>query len=88
LKNHPGGRCFSDTINTGIYLLEPSVSRISRRPQFLISPRTFSSALRREGAALGHIAEGYWKDVGDLLEYRLAHADILEKLINIPFPGP
>src|SRR5207342_2607309 len=30
---------------------------------------------------------GYWKDVGDLLEYRLAHSEILDQLVKIPLPG-
>jgi mannose-1-phosphate guanylyltransferase/phosphomannomutase len=35
----------------------------------------------------GYIAEGYWKDVGDLTEYRLAHIDILEGRASVKVLG-
>ncbi|MCZ7626434.1 MAG: hypothetical protein M5R38_12185 [Candidatus Methylomirabilis sp.] len=44
--------------------------------------------LMREGRPLyGYVAPGYWKDVGDLIEYRLAHRDILAGLVKVTPPA-
>ncbi len=88
LEKPSWGEVFSDTINTGIYLLEPSVLRdIPSDRNFDFSKNLFPLLLETKAALYGHIAEGYWKDVGDLMEYRLAHVEILEQLVKIPFPG-
>jgi mannose-1-phosphate guanylyltransferase/phosphomannomutase len=88
LEKPSWGEVFSDTINTGIYLLEPSVlAEIPSDRSFDFSKNLFPALLGADTPLYGHIAEGYWKDVGDLLEYRLAHADILEQLVKVPLPG-
>src|SRR3989337_2143869 len=35
----------------------------------------------------GYIAEGYWKDVGSLEEYRAANMDILQGNVHVEIPG-
>ncbi len=88
LEKPSWGEVFSDTINTGIYLLEPSVLReIPMDRGFDFSKNLFPALLSANAPLYGHIAEGYWKDVGDLLEYRLAHSEILDQLVKIPLPG-
>src|SRR6185295_6487738 len=88
LEKPSWGEVFSDTINTGIYLLEPSVLRdIPTDRDFDFSKNLFPSLLSAKAPLYGTIAEGYWKDVGDLLEYRLDHSDILDQRVKIPLPG-
>src|SRR5258707_535237 len=78
LEKPSWGEVFSDTINTGIYLLEPSVLReIPTDRGFDFSKNLFPALLAAKAPLFGYIAEGYWKDVGDLAEYRIAHADVL-----------
>ena len=79
---------FSDTVNTGIYLLEPSVLQlIPSKREFDFSKDLFPLMMREGMNLYGHIATGYWRDVGDLLEYRLAHQDILGGAVKVKIPG-
>ncbi len=79
---------FSDTVNTGIYLLEPSVlESISPRREFDFSKDLFPLMMREGRKLFGYVAPGYWRDVGDLLEYRLAHQDILAGTVKVKIPG-
>jgi len=88
LEKPSWGEVFSDTINTGIYLLEPEVLKhIPKDRGFDFSKNLFPQLLALKAPMFGHIAEGYWKDVGDLSEYRLAHYDLLDKRLPIDFPG-
>ncbi len=79
---------FSDTVNTGIYLLEPStLNLIPPRREFDFSKDLFPLIMREGLKLFGFIAPGYWRDVGDLLEYRLAHQDILTGAVKVKIPG-
>jgi mannose-1-phosphate guanylyltransferase/phosphomannomutase len=79
---------FSDTVNTGIYLLEPSVLElIPPRREFDFSRDLFPLMMREGKPLFGYVATGYWRDVGDLLEYRLAHQDILAGAVRVAIPG-
>ncbi|MEK7220746.1 MAG: sugar phosphate nucleotidyltransferase, partial [candidate division NC10 bacterium] len=79
---------FSDTVNTGIYLLEPSVlDLIPKGREFDFSKDLFPRMMREGKKLFGYIAPGYWRDVGDLLEYRLAHQDILAGTVKVKIPG-
>ena len=88
LEKPSWGEVFSDTINTGIYMLEPSVLKyIPEGRSFDFSKNLFPLLLSKEEPMYGHIAKGYWRDVGDLSEYRQAHYDVLEERINIELAG-
>ncbi|MBI4572264.1 MAG: mannose-1-phosphate guanyltransferase [candidate division NC10 bacterium] len=79
---------FSDTVNTGIYLLEPSVLElIPPRREFDFSKDLFPLMMQEGRKLFGYVAPGYWRDVGDLLEYRLAHQDILAGTVKVKIPG-
>ncbi|HSB79465.1 MAG TPA: sugar phosphate nucleotidyltransferase, partial [Candidatus Methylomirabilis sp.] len=79
---------FSDTVNTGIYLLERSVlDLIPAQREFDFSKDLFPLMMREGKKLYGYVATGYWRDVGDLLEYRLAHQDILAGALNVKLPG-
>ncbi len=79
---------FSDTVNTGIYILEPeALALIPTRREFDFSRDLFPTLLEEGRPLYGYVATGYWRDVGDLIEYRLAHRDILAGLVKVALPG-
>ncbi len=88
LEKPTWGQVFSDTINTGIYILEPSaLARVPERTAFDFSKDLFPQMLREEAGLFGHVAEGYWRDVGNLDEYRRAHEDVLAGRVKLELGG-
>jgi mannose-1-phosphate guanylyltransferase/phosphomannomutase len=88
LEKPSWGEVFSDTINTGIYILEPEAySQIPYKREFDFSKDLFPTLLKTPRALAGHIAEGYWRDVGNLSEYQEAHVDALMSLVHIEIDG-
>ncbi len=88
LEKPAWGEVFSDTINTGIYLLEPSVfGAIPPNRPYDFGKELFPALLASGRSLWGHVARGYWRDVGDLIEYRAAHIDLLQGAIGVDIPG-
>jgi len=85
----PGwGEVVSDTVNTGIYVLEPEVLRmIPGGKAFDFSKDLFPVLLKKEKALYGYTAAGYWRDVGNPESYRRVHRDIFSGKTGIPIPG-
>ena len=80
LEKPTWGQVFSDTINTGIFVLEPEIFDYIEpdRAGRLLRPRC-SRRCSSDGKPLfGAVAEGYWEDVGTLEAYLRAHKDILD----------
>lgn len=78
LEKPSTGEIFSDTVNTGIYILEPEVLEYlpcSEEADF--SKDLFPLLLMEDEPMYGYIAEGYWCDVGNLETYREAQYDAL-----------
>lgn len=74
----------SDTVNTGIYVVEPEVlSRIPANTRADWSQDVFPAMLDRGEAVYGYVAEGYWCDIGTLSEYHRASADLLSGLLDL-----
>jgi mannose-1-phosphate guanylyltransferase/phosphomannomutase len=88
LEKPTWGEVFSDTVNTGIYILEPDILKmIPNKKDFDFSNNLFPEILKRKMKLYGHIAEGYWRDIGNVEEYFLAHQDILDGQVKIKIPG-
>jgi len=78
---------FSDTVNTGIYILEPSVlSLIPANRSFDFARDLFPHMLREGMPLYGFVTDGYWCDIGDISAYLRAHEDALRGKINLPIP--
>ncbi|CAN5449089.1 mannose-1-phosphate guanyltransferase [soil metagenome] len=80
---------FSDTVNTGIYILEPEVLLyivMGREQDF--SNDLFPLLLLRNEPLYGYVADGYWCDIGNLEMYRQAHQDVLDGKMNLKFKYP
>ena len=79
---------FSDTVNTGIYVLEPKVLNYAPSSQsFDFSQDLFPILMRNGDPIYGYIADGYWCDVGNLEEYARATRDLLEGRVQIEMDG-
>lgn len=89
LEKPDWSQVFSDTINTGIYILEPEVlDYMEPGKNYDWSKDIFPVLLREKKPLFGYLADsGYWCDVGNLQEYRRAHYDALRSgkvRLNIP----
>ncbi|HLY67024.1 MAG TPA: sugar phosphate nucleotidyltransferase, partial [Chloroflexota bacterium] len=88
LEKPSWGEVFSDTINTGIYVLEPSVMEfVPADTTYDFSQQLFPMLLEQRHPLFGYVAPGYWCDVGNLPEYMRATADILMGRTNVQVPG-
>ncbi len=78
---------FSDTVNTGAYILEPEVLEyLPANTESDFSKDLFPLLLAKGEPMYGYIAQGYWCDVGHLDAYREAQYDALEQKVNLEFP--
>ncbi len=88
LEKPSWGEVFSDTVNTGVYILEPEVlDLIPPGEEFDFSKNLFPFMLERGMPLYGHINSGYWRDIGNLNDYQDAHLDILRNAVRIPLEG-
>jgi mannose-1-phosphate guanylyltransferase / phosphomannomutase len=88
LEKPSWGEVFSDTVNTGLYVLEPEVLDYFEPDKvYDFSQELFPLMLKRGDPLFGYIAPGYWCDVGNLQEYIRSNADLLSGKIDIPLPG-
>ncbi len=88
LEKPTWGQVFSDTINTGIYVLEPEVfDYIAPGENVDFSGDVFPAALANGKQLYGHVIDGYWEDVGTLDAYLHAHHDILDGLVSVDIDG-
>jgi mannose-1-phosphate guanylyltransferase/phosphomannomutase len=88
LEKPSWGQVFSDTINTGIYVLEPEVLKhIPDDRPYDFSKELFPLLLEMGRPIYGHVFEGYWQDIGNLDQYRQANFDALDERVQLEIPG-
>ena len=88
LEKPSWGEVFSDTINTGIYIIEPEIlDYIPQKENFDFAKDLFPSLMEEGIELLGYNAEGYWRDVGNPESYRDVHEDILNERVQFRIPG-
>jgi mannose-1-phosphate guanylyltransferase/phosphomannomutase len=88
LEKPSWGQVFSDTINTGIYVLEPEVlTHIPDDRPFDFSKELFPLLLEMGKPLFGFACDGYWQDIGNLDQYRQANADALDEHVRLDVPG-
>ncbi len=85
----PGwGEVFSDTINTGIYIIEPEILKFIPEEGAYDFSKDLFPRLMEEGIDLwGCTVEGYWRDVGNPQSYRDVHKDIFSGKVLYDLPG-
>jgi len=88
LEKPTWGQVFSDTVNTGIYVMEPEVLDHVAAGQVVDWSADVFPKLLESGAPLyGWIADGYWEDVGSLESYVKAQADVLTGKVDVEIAG-
>ncbi|MEO8322869.1 MAG: NDP-sugar synthase, partial [Actinomycetota bacterium] len=88
LEKPTWGQVFTDTINTGIYVLEPEVLDLIPPDQpYDFSSELFPLMLEKGLPLFGYITEGYWTDVGNTETYLRAQADALEGKVAVRLKG-
>ena len=88
LEKPSWGQVFSDTINTGIYVLEPEVLRhIPDDRPYDFSKELFPLLLEMGRPLYGHVFDGYWQDIGNLDQFRQANFDALDERVRLNIPG-
>lgn len=77
---------FSDTVNTGTYILEPEVLEyLPANIECDFSKDLFPLLLAKDEPMYGYVAKGYWCDVGHLDAYREAQYDGLDRKVKLDF---
>lgn len=75
---------FSDTVNTGIYICEPSIlERIPSDVVYDFSLDVFPDLLKHDQPLYGYAAKGYWSDIGSLEQYRNTQVDMLNRKVQV-----
>jgi mannose-1-phosphate guanylyltransferase / phosphomannomutase len=81
LEKPAWGQVFSDTVNTGIYLLEPSAIAEIPDPEegeYDFSKELFPKLLDTGRPLYGYITGDYWEDIGTLEQFASAQRDVLD----------
>jgi mannose-1-phosphate guanylyltransferase / phosphomannomutase len=88
LEKPSWGQVFSDTINTGIYVLEPEVLKhVPADRPYDFSKELFPYLLEMGRPLYGYVMDGYWQDIGNLDQYRQANFDALDEQVKLNVPG-
>ncbi len=84
LEKPSWGEVFSDTINTGIYILEPEVLDYYKKgDNFDFSKDLFPKLLRDKVPMYGYVIDDYWCDVGDLGSYMQSQFDVIDRKVKV-----
>jgi mannose-1-phosphate guanylyltransferase/phosphomannomutase len=86
LEKPSASEIFSDTVNTGTYILEPEVLQyLPPDCECDFSKDLFPLLLEKGEQMYGYIADGYWCDLGHLEAYREAQYDALDRKVAIEY---
>ena len=80
LEKPSWGEVFSDTVNTGMYILDPSIfDYMEMGKSYDWSQHIFPQILSESKPMFGYVMDGdYWCDVGSLQQYREAQYTVLD----------
>ena len=79
----------TDRVNTGVYLLSPSVlDEAEENAPSDFGKDVFPRLLARGARLFAFPLEGYWCDVGSVAAYRAANRDALRGLLPLPVSAP
>jgi len=88
LEKPSWGEVFSDTINTGIYIIEPEIlDYIPAGDNFDFAKDLFPLLMREGVPLMAHNLSGYWRDVGNPESYREVYEDILSHRLKFNISG-
>ena len=88
LEKPTWGQVFSDTVNTGIYVMEPEVfDHVPAGVPVDWSGDVFPRLLAAGAPVFGHIVSGYWEDVGTIASFQRVQADVLNQQVDVEIGG-
>ncbi len=88
LEKPTWGQVFSDTVNTGVYIMEPEVlAEVSSKESVDWSHDVFPKLMARGAPIFGYVSDKYWEDVGTLESYLKAQADVLSRKVDTDIAG-
>jgi NDP-sugar pyrophosphorylase family protein len=74
-----------NTVNAGIYILEPETfDRIPKDTPWSIERSFFPSLIERGETFVAHVYRGYWIDIGTPDKYIQVHRDIMDGHYHVP----
>jgi len=89
LEKPDANQITTDTINAGIYVLEPETfDRIPSDQPWSIERSFFPSLIERRETFVAYVYRGYWIDIGTPEKYMQVHRDIMARRYRTaPFTG-
>lgn len=88
LEKPAWGQIFSDTVNMGIYVMEPhALTFVPEDQEFYFARDLFPKLVREDQMVFGFTCDCYWRDIGDLKTYQQVHWDWFEDKIDLRVPG-
>ncbi|GAA3845782.1 mannose-1-phosphate guanyltransferase [Sphaerisporangium flaviroseum] len=88
LEKPTWGQVFSDTVNTGVYVMEPEVlDEVATGVPVDWSGDVFPKLLAQGAPLYGYVAGGYWEDIGTHESYLKAQADALSGRVRLDADG-
>tara|TARA_B100001123_G_scaffold437934_1_gene571689 strand:+ start:18664 stop:19626 length:963 start_codon:yes stop_codon:yes gene_type:complete len=88
LEKPSGDQIICNTINAGIYVLEPTTfDRIPENTNWSVERKYFPSLVENRETFVAYIDRGYWIDIGTPEKYLQVHRDIMTGTCrSYPFP--
>lgn len=87
VEKPPRGTAPSNLVNTGIYIFEPEVLDLIPSGEFYdFGKQVFPELLQAGKPFVGFRTDQYWRDVGNLLEYRECHDDFFSGDLKMEMP--
>jgi len=88
LEKPTWGQVFSDTVNTGVYMMEPEVFEYVAAGEAVDwSQQVFPRLLDIGAPVYGYVADAYWEDVGTLESLLQVQADVLNHQVDVDIDG-
>lgn len=88
LEKPSWGEVFSDTINTGIYILDPQIlEHIPEGANYDFAKDLFPSLMKSGITLWACSVKGYWRDVGNPESYREVQKDLLSGKVSLTIRG-
>ncbi|MBX6371651.1 MAG: mannose-1-phosphate guanyltransferase [Acidothermus sp.] len=88
LEKPTWGQVFSDTVNTGIYVMEPEIFDYVPADEPVDWAHDVFPTLLAKGAPLyGYVTDAYWEDVGTLESLLKVQADVLNRQVDVDIDG-
>lgn len=77
-----------DTVNAGIYVLDPDVfQHVPKDTPYMFERGLFPHLLDMDARMSGHITDSYWIDIGNPVKYMEAHVDVLRGRVKVEMPA-